>query len=108
MLSLNCRAVRAALGTNLLAGPLLAQGRSVAPVGFTGRVFLNEKCGNRMHTYLADAWGARVTSHIKALLAANIAKPDHAKATTDEIAKASPAYQLPPLLTLGLSCALQS
>ena len=42
----------------LLAGPSLAQGRSVAPVGFTGRVFLNEKGGNRMHTYLADARGA--------------------------------------------------
>jgi glyoxylase-like metal-dependent hydrolase (beta-lactamase superfamily II) len=64
MLSLNRRPVLAALGTNLLAGPSLAQGRSVAPVGFTGRVFLNEKGGNRMHTYLADARGARVTADI--------------------------------------------
>jgi hypothetical protein len=42
------------------------------------------------------------------LLAANIGKPDQAKAIADEIAKAFPAYQLPPLLTLGLSRALQS
>jgi glyoxylase-like metal-dependent hydrolase (beta-lactamase superfamily II) len=64
MLSLNRRGVPVALGTNLLAGPLLAQGRAVAPLGFTGRVFLNEKGGNRVHTYLADARGAMVTSHI--------------------------------------------
>jgi hypothetical protein len=42
------------------------------------------------------------------LLAANIGKPDHAKAMTDEIATAVPAYQQPRLLTLGLSRALQS
>src|SRR5262249_25103729 len=45
---------------------------------------------------------------VKPLLAANIGKPDQAKAIPDETAKAFPAYQLPPLLTLGLSRALQS
>jgi len=40
----------------LQAGPLLAQGCAVAPAGFTG--------GDRVHTYLADAKGAMVTSHI--------------------------------------------
>jgi glyoxylase-like metal-dependent hydrolase (beta-lactamase superfamily II) len=64
MLSSDRRAVLAAFGTNLLAGPLLAQGRAVAQVGFTGRVFLNKKGGVRVHTYLADAKGAMVTSHI--------------------------------------------
>jgi len=64
MLILNRRTVLAALGTNLLAGPVLAQGRAVAPVGMTGRVFLNAKGGVRVHTYLADARGAMVTSHI--------------------------------------------
>jgi len=53
MLSLN---LRAALSSNLQAGPLLAQGCAVAPAGFTG--------GDRVHTYLADAKGAMVTSHI--------------------------------------------
>ncbi len=64
MLTLNRRTILAALGTNLLAGPLLAQGRTVTPAAFTGRVFLNEKAGVRVHTYLADAKGAMVTSHI--------------------------------------------
>ena len=136
MLSLNRRAVLAALGSNLLAGPLRAQGRAVAPPGFTGRVF---KGGVRVHTYLADAKGAMVTSPrevekrgaavplivaghgeptdlpglvgyleaVKPWLAANTGKPDRAKAITDEIAKAFAAYLLPPL-TPGLSRALQS
>src|SRR5262249_22825560 len=45
---------------------------------------------------------------VKPLPAANIGKPDPARAITDEIAKAFPAYQLPPVLRLGLSRALQS
>ena len=128
MLSLN---LRAALSSNLQAGPLLAQGCAVAPAGFTG--------GDRVHTYLADAKGAMVTSPrevekrgaavalilaghgeptdlpglvgyleaVKPWLAANTGKPDRAKAITDEIAKAFAAYLLPPL-TPGLSRALQS
>lgn len=64
MLILDRRAVLATLGTSLVAGPLLAQGRGAPPAGFTGQVFLNEKGGVRLHTYLADPKGAMVTSHI--------------------------------------------
>jgi len=45
---------------------------------------------------------------VRPLLAANMGKPDRAKATRDELAKAFPTYQQPALLTLGLSPALQS
>jgi glyoxylase-like metal-dependent hydrolase (beta-lactamase superfamily II) len=43
---------------------------------------------------------------VKPLLAANIGKADRANAITEEIARAFPAYRMPPLLTLGLSRAL--
>jgi hypothetical protein len=45
---------------------------------------------------------------VKPLLAANIGKPDQTKAVTDDIAKAFPAYPLPPLLAHGSSRALRS
>ena len=64
MLILNRRATLAALGATLITGPLRAEGRSVTPAGFTGQAFLNEKGGVRLHTYLADAKGAMVTSHV--------------------------------------------
>ena len=62
-LILDRRAALAALGTTLLVGPVRAQGRTATPTGFTGQVFVNEKGGVRLHTYLADAKGAMVTSH---------------------------------------------
>jgi hypothetical protein len=64
MLSLNRRVALAALSANLLAGPVLAQGRADALVGVTGRVFLHEKGGVPALTNRADAKGAMVTSHI--------------------------------------------
>jgi hypothetical protein len=120
MLSFNRRAVLAALGTNGLAGPLLAQGRPVAPVGFTGRVVTSHIVEGASGLAVVDG---RFQPHaaiellpgligyleaVKPLLAANIGKPDQAKAMTDEIAKAFPAYQLSPLLRLGSSRSLQS
>lgn len=64
MLTLDRRTTLAALGVTLLVGPARAQGRTTTPTGFTGQVFLNEKGGVRLHTYLADPKGAMVTSHI--------------------------------------------
>ncbi|MFZ4809579.1 MAG: hypothetical protein ACOYLQ_20175, partial [Hyphomicrobiaceae bacterium] len=45
---------------------------------------------------------------VKPLLIANIGQPDQAKAITEEIAKAFPAYRIPQLLMLGLSRVLKS
>jgi glyoxylase-like metal-dependent hydrolase (beta-lactamase superfamily II) len=64
MMIFNRRTTLAAIGASLLVGPIRAQGQTVTPAGFTGQVFLNEKGGARLHTYLADAKGAMVTSHI--------------------------------------------
>lgn len=64
MLFIDRRAILAALGTTLFVGPVRAQGRAATPAGFTGQVFVTEKGGARLHTYLADAKGAMVTSHI--------------------------------------------
>lgn len=64
MLILDRRATLAALGATLLVGPVRAQSRTATPAGYTGQVFLNEKGGVRLHTYLADPKGAMVTSHI--------------------------------------------
>lgn len=64
MLTLSCRAVLSTLGASLLAGPLRAQGRSATPDGFTGGVFVNERGGVRIHTYMAAPQGAMVTSHV--------------------------------------------
>ncbi|MFZ4808689.1 MAG: MBL fold metallo-hydrolase, partial [Hyphomicrobiaceae bacterium] len=61
---LDRRTTVAGLGATLLAGPVRAQGRGAAPAGFTGQVFLTEKGGVRLHTYLADPKGALVTSHV--------------------------------------------
>ncbi len=58
------RTFATAFGASLLAGPLLAQGRRAEPSDFAGRVFVNERGGVRIHTYMADAKGAMVTSHI--------------------------------------------
>jgi glyoxylase-like metal-dependent hydrolase (beta-lactamase superfamily II) len=58
------RTVVAAAGATLLAGPIRAQGRDATPAAFKGKVFVNERGGLRIHTYLADPAGAMVTSHI--------------------------------------------
>lgn len=58
------RTFATAFGASLLAGPLLAQGRRAEPSDFGGRVFVNERGGVRIHTYMADAKGAMVTSHV--------------------------------------------
>jgi glyoxylase-like metal-dependent hydrolase (beta-lactamase superfamily II) len=58
------RRVLSAAAFALLAGPTFAQGRSAAPADFAGRVFVNERGGLRIHTYLAPPQGALVTSHI--------------------------------------------
>ena len=47
-----------------MAGTALAQGRDATPSGFTGKVFVNEGGGVRIHTYMADPKGAMVTTHI--------------------------------------------
>ena len=64
MLTMNRRTFATSIGVSLLAGPALAQGRDATPTGFSGRTFVNEKGGVRVHTYLADPKGALVTSHI--------------------------------------------
>ena len=64
MTCLNRRTLLAGLGTCLLTGPLLAQGRLATPSGFTGQVIINEGSGVRLHTYLADLQGSLVTSHV--------------------------------------------
>lgn len=58
------RAFAAGLGLSLLPGPLRAQGTDATPADFTGRVHVNARGDVRLHTYLADAKGAMVTSHI--------------------------------------------
>ena len=63
------RQVLAMLGTSLLGMPLLgepaaAQGAIAAPGDFKGQVFVTERGGVRVHTYMADPGGALVTSHI--------------------------------------------
>jgi len=58
------RTVLAAIGASLLVGPVRAQGRLATPDGFTGRVFVNERGGVRIHTYLAAPQGAMVASHV--------------------------------------------
>jgi len=64
MLTLNRRTVLATLGASLLAGPVRAQGRLATPEGFAGQVFVNERGGVRIHTYMAAPQGAMVTSHV--------------------------------------------
>lgn len=64
MTAIDRRKVLAALGTSLFVGPALAQGASLAPADFKGKVFVTERGGVRVHTYMADASGAMVTSHI--------------------------------------------
>jgi glyoxylase-like metal-dependent hydrolase (beta-lactamase superfamily II) len=64
MLTQDRRQFIALVGASLLAGPVLAQGRDATPAGFKGRVFVTERGGVRVHTYLADPAGALVTSHI--------------------------------------------
>jgi glyoxylase-like metal-dependent hydrolase (beta-lactamase superfamily II) len=63
-MTIDRRTFTATFGALLLAGPIWAQGLSAAPAGFTGRVFVNERGGVRIHTYLADPKGALVTSHV--------------------------------------------
>jgi glyoxylase-like metal-dependent hydrolase (beta-lactamase superfamily II) len=58
------RSLLTLLGTSLLAGPAFAQGASVAPSDFKGKVFVTERGGVHVHTYMADPSGAMVTSHI--------------------------------------------
>ncbi|MCZ8262011.1 MAG: MBL fold metallo-hydrolase [Beijerinckiaceae bacterium] len=53
-----------AIGTSLLAGPVLAQAANTAPADFRGKVFVTERGGVRVHTYMADPAGALVTSHL--------------------------------------------
>lgn len=64
MTEISRRTLLAGLGVSLLAGPVLAQGRDATPAGITGRVFVNERGGVRIHTYLASPQGAMVTSHV--------------------------------------------
>ena len=47
-----------------VASTATAQGRDATPSGFTGKVFVNEGGGVRIHTYMADPKGAMVTTHI--------------------------------------------
>lgn len=54
----------ACLAAAFLSGPLQAQGRDATPAGFTGKIFINEAEGVRIHTYMADPQGALVTTHI--------------------------------------------
>jgi glyoxylase-like metal-dependent hydrolase (beta-lactamase superfamily II) len=61
---LNRRTLLAAIGTSLLVGPARAQGTPATPGGFAGRVFVNERGGLRLHTYMAAPQGALVTSHV--------------------------------------------
>lgn len=63
-MTLTRRTVVAAVGATLLAGPVRAQGRDITPTAFRGKVFVNERGGVRIHTYMADPAGAMVTSHI--------------------------------------------
>jgi glyoxylase-like metal-dependent hydrolase (beta-lactamase superfamily II) len=63
-MTLTRRTVVTALGATLLAGPIRAQGRDATPTTFKGKIFVNERGGLRIHTYLADPAGAMVTSHI--------------------------------------------
>ncbi len=64
MSAIDRRRVLVMLGTSLLAGPAAAQGRNVAPPDFKGQVFVTERGGLRIHTYMADPSGALVTSHV--------------------------------------------
>lgn len=64
MLTLDRRRFTALIGTSLLAGPVLAQARDATPAGFKGKVFVTERGGVRVHTYMAEPAGALVTSHI--------------------------------------------
>jgi len=64
VITLHRRTLLTALGTSLLFGPVRAQGTNVAPSDFKGAVFLTERNGVRVHTYMADASGAMVTSHV--------------------------------------------
>lgn len=64
MIALSRRTLLSALGTCLMVGPIQAQGRSATPEGFAGRVFVNERGGVRIHTYVASPQGAMVTSHV--------------------------------------------
>jgi glyoxylase-like metal-dependent hydrolase (beta-lactamase superfamily II) len=60
------RTLLAALAGALFAPCARAQGQSrdATPDGFAGRIFLNEAGGVRIHTYMASAQGALVTSHL--------------------------------------------
>ncbi|MBK9083356.1 MAG: MBL fold metallo-hydrolase [Rhizobiales bacterium] len=64
MTEIHRRAALTAIGGSLFVGPAFAQGVSVAPADFKGKVFVTERGGVRVHTYMADASGAMVTSHI--------------------------------------------
>lgn len=64
MSQIDRRSLLALFGTSLLAGPVFAQGASVAPADFKGKVFVTERGGVRVHTYMAEPSGAMVTSHI--------------------------------------------
>jgi len=64
MLTLDRRRFTALIGASLLAGPVLAQSRDATPAGFKGKVFVTERGGVRVHTYMAEPAGAMVTSHI--------------------------------------------
>lgn len=58
------RPLLAAFAATLLAPAARAQSRDATPPGFTGRVFINEGGGVRIHTYMASPQGGLVTSHL--------------------------------------------
>ncbi len=68
MIPMNRRTLLTAVGASLLAVPAGAlaqqQAASATPAGFAGRVFVNERGGVRLHTYLAAAQGAMAISHV--------------------------------------------
>jgi glyoxylase-like metal-dependent hydrolase (beta-lactamase superfamily II) len=64
MIPLSRRTVLTAAGVSLLAGPVRGQGADATPASFKGKVFINDRGGVKIHTYLADSSGALVTSHI--------------------------------------------
>jgi len=58
------RPLLAGLLASFLAPAAQAQGTDATPAGFAGRIFTNMGGGVRVHTYLAPAAGAFVTSHL--------------------------------------------
>jgi glyoxylase-like metal-dependent hydrolase (beta-lactamase superfamily II) len=64
MTEIQRRILLGAIGCSLLAGPVQAQGTDATPTGFAGKVFIADRGGVRIHTYMAAPDGALVTSHL--------------------------------------------